>query len=69
MRFLSYADAASEPNVIVDGTAGIVPCGVELREWQLPFPLRGGPCYATSATKQSGGSSASNAQTKCRRSR
>ena len=48
---------------------GIVPCGVELREWQLPFPLRGGPCYATSATKQSGGSSASNAQTKCRRSR
>ena len=48
---------------------GIVPCGVELREWQLPFPLRGRPCYATSATKQSGGSSASNAQTKCRRSR
>ena len=34
-----------------------------------PFPLRGRPCYATSATKQSGGSSASNAQTKCRRSR
>ena len=46
---------------------GIVPCGVELREWQRPFALRGGPCYATSATKQSGGSSASNAQTKCRR--
>ena len=34
-----------------------------------PFPLRGRPCYATSATKQSGGSSASNAQTKCGRSR
>ena len=34
---------------------GIVPCGVELREWQRPFALRGGPCYATSATKQSGG--------------
>ena len=38
---------------------GIVPCVVELREWQLPFPLRGRPCYATSATKQSGGSSVS----------
>ena len=54
---------------LADTAAGIVPCGVELREWQLPFALRGRPCYATSATKQSGGSSASNAQTKCRRSR
>ena len=50
-------------------TGGLSRAVLNFASGSSPFPLRGRPCYATSATKQSGGSSASNAQTKCRRSR